>query len=129
MANRKVGTAPTEVLAQLPLACTDEQSAVEFFEGQRWGETPCCPKCGSVDVKQMRDRHSNRSARWLWRCADCRKLGESGQFSVRVGTIMEGSPIPLRHWAYAFYEACKSKKGVSAKEIQRQCHISFKSAL
>jgi transposase-like protein len=124
MRNRKVGTAKSAILAKLPLACTDERAAVEFFEEQRWGNTPNCPRCGDVEVRQMKSKDGERNARYLWRCGGCKQ-----QFTVKIGTIMEDSPIPMRHWAYAFYEACKSKKGVSAVEISRQCHVSYKTAL
>jgi hypothetical protein len=43
--------------------------------------------------------------------------------------VYEETRIPLRHWAYAFWRGCSSKKGVSALEIQRHCQISYKSAL
>jgi transposase-like protein len=72
----------------------------------------------------MKDAAGERSARWLWRCRGCKR-----QFTVRVGTIMEDSAIPLRHWCYAFWAACASKKGVSAKQIQRMTGVSYKSAL
>jgi hypothetical protein len=42
---------------------------------------------------------------------------------------MEDSRIPLRHWCYAFWRACTSKKGCAAKEIQRQTGLSYKSSL
>ncbi|MGC2089581.1 MAG: IS1595 family transposase, partial [Candidatus Acidiferrales bacterium] len=51
------------------------------------------------------------------------------QYTVRIGTVYEESRIPLRHWCYAFWRASTSKKGVAALEIQRQCQISYKSAL
>jgi transposase-like protein len=43
--------------------------------------------------------------------------------------VYEESRLPMRHWAYAFWRASTSKKGVSALEIQRHCQISYKSAL
>jgi len=43
--------------------------------------------------------------------------------------VYEESRIELRHWCYAFWRACTSKKGVSALEIKRHCQISYKSAL
>ena len=115
----------SEIVAEIPLACSDELAAVEFFENQRWGDTPCCVKCGSVDVYQMKDaKTGQRNKRFLWRCKDCKE-----QYTVRIGTIYEESRLPLRHWAYAFWRACTSKKGVSALEIKRHCQISYKSAL
>ncbi len=65
-----------------------------------------------------------RSARFLWRCRDCKK-----QYTVRIGTVYEESRIDLRHWCYAFWRASTSKKGVAALELSRQCGISYKSAL
>src|SRR5271154_1716238 len=113
------------IVAEIPEACSDELAAGEFFEKQRWGSTPCCVKCGSVAVYQMKDaKTGERSKRYLWRCRDCKE-----QYTVRIGTVYEESRLPMRHWAYAFWRACTSKKGVSALEIKRHCQISYKSAL
>jgi transposase-like protein len=115
----------SEVIGKVPLICADELAAVEFFEEQRWGDSPCCIHCGSVNVYKMRDRKTGeRNKRFLWRCLDC-----SQQYTVRIGTVYEESRIPLRHWCYAFWRAATSKKGVSALEIKRHCQISYKSAL
>ena len=115
----------SDIIAEIPLACSDETAAVEFFEFQRWGDTPCCVKCGSVDVYQMKDAVTGeRNTRYLWRCRDCKE-----QYTVRIGTVYEESRLPMRHWAYAFWRGATSKKGVSALEIKRHCQISYKSAL
>jgi len=115
----------SQVVENIPLACSNELAAVEFFEKQRWGDTPACVKCGSVNVYKMTDaKTGERNTRFLWRCRDCKE-----QYTVRIGTVYEESRIELRHWAYAFWRACTSKKGVSALEIKRQCQISYKSAL
>jgi transposase-like protein len=115
----------SEVVENVPVACSDELTAVEFFETQRWGNTPACVKCGSVKVYKMTDaKTGERNTRFLWRCRDCKE-----QYTVRIGTVYEESRIELRHWAYAFWRACTSKKGVAALEIKRHCQISYKSAL
>lgn len=115
----------SETIEEIPAACSDELAGVEFFEKQRWGDTPCCIRCGSVNVYKMVDaKTGQRNKRYLWRCHDCKK-----QYTVRIGTVYEESRIPLRHWAYAFWRACTSKKGVAALELQRHCQISYKSAL
>lgn len=115
----------SEVVRSLPTACSDERTAVEFIERQRWGGSPVCPHCTSGSVYQMKDRVTGeRSKRFLWRCNGCKK-----QFTVRVGTVFEDSKIPLRFWALAFGRACASKKGVSAKQIQRETGLSYESAL
>ncbi len=121
----KVGQDKSETVASIPLACANEQAAVEFFERQRWGDKPCCAHCQSENVYQMKSaKTGERNARYLWRCRECKK-----QYTVRIGTVLEDSRIPLRHWAYAFWRACTSKKGVSALEIKRHTGLSYKSAL
>jgi transposase-like protein len=121
---RKVGTGKSDLEARIPLACSDESAAVAFMEEQRWGTTPACPRCGDTEVVQMKAKDGTRNARFLWRCYGCKQ-----QFTVRVGTIMEDSPIPMRHWCLAFYRACSSKKGISALQIQRETGLTYKSAL
>lgn len=120
----KVGQAASDAVKAIPRACADELAAIEFLEAQRWPDHPECPHCCSEDVYQMKSRDGSRNKRYLWRCKSCKR-----QYTVRVGTVFEDSAIPLRHWCYAFWRACSSKKGVSAKEIQRQTGLSYKSSL
>lgn len=95
------------------------------MEKQRWGSDPACPRCGDVEVRKVMDKEGvKRSNRYLWRCGGCKQ-----QFTVRIGTVFEDSPIPLKIWCYAFWKACSSKKGVSALQIQRETGLSYKSAL
>jgi len=123
---RSVGSAKSEIVAALPKACASDLAAVEFFETRRWGKTgPCCPRCGDTDVYKMTDRKTGqRNKRFLWMCNGCKK-----QYTVRVGTVLEESLIPLRHWAYAFWAGAASKKGVSSMQIQRMTGLTYKSAL
>ncbi len=115
----------SQTVEAIPLACSDELAAVEFFEQRRWGNTPCCVHCGSVAVHKMVDsKTGQRNKRFLWRCHDCKK-----QYTVRLKTVYEESRLPMHHWAYAFWRATSSKKGVAALEIMRHCQISYKSAL
>lgn len=123
--NRSTKNDPT--LEAIPLACADEKAAVEFMEKQRWGTHPACPRCGSLNVYQMRDsKTGERQADYRWRC---REKHPSQQFTVRTGTVFEDSRAELRHWCFAFWRASTSKKGVSALEIHRQTGLSYKSAL
>lgn len=125
MKDKRHNLTNSPTVEEIPAACSDELAAVEFLEKQRWGDSPCCIRCGSVNVYKMVDaKTGQRSARFLWRCRDCKE-----QYTVRIGTVYEESRIPLRHWCYAFWRASTSKKGVSALEIKRQCQISYKSAL
>lgn len=111
-------------IQDLPAACADELTAVEFIEKHRWSDHPGCPHCGDTDVYQMMSRDGAREKHFRWRCRGCKK-----QFSVRTGTVFEDSRIPLRHWCFAFWRASTSKKGVSALEIHRQTGLSYKSCL
>lgn len=122
--------ATSPILEASRIAAVDDEAAVEFLEARRWGDSPACPgtknkACGSLDVYQMRDRTTGkRNKDHRWRCRDCKRM-----FTVRTGTPMEESRLPLRVWCHAFWRACSSKKGVSAKQIERECKISYKSAL
>lgn len=98
--------------------------AVAFLERERWGRSPACPRCGSVDVYQMVGRDGQRNKDYRWRCRDCAKF-----FTVRTGTIFEETRLPLRVWVYAFWKACSSKKGISALQLAREMEITHKSAL
>jgi transposase-like protein len=80
-------------------------------------------------VYQMKNHTGERQADFRWRCCVCAKAGRNAQFTVRTDTVFEDSRIPLRHWCYAFWRACTSKKGVSALEIKRHTGLSYKSAL
>lgn len=121
----KVASDKSEIVTSIPMACADERAAVEFLEAQRWGDCPGCPRCGDTAVYQMTDaKTGERNRRFLWRCRGCKR-----QFTVRIGTVFEDSRIPLRHWCYAFWAACSSKKGVSALQIKRMTGLTYKSAL
>jgi transposase-like protein len=114
-----------DYIEEIPLACSDERAAVEFWENKLWGGEPRCPHCKSTDVLMFMDaKTGQRDKRFLWKCHGCKK-----QFTVRVGTVLEESRIPLRHWVYATWRMATSKKGVAALEIKRQCQISYPSAL
>jgi len=112
------------IVQEIPAACADELTAVEFLEKQRWGNSPACPHCGSIRVYQMKGRDGERNKRYLWRCRECEQ-----QYTVRIGTVFEDSRIAMRHWCYAFWAACASKKGVSALQISCMTGLSYKSAL
>lgn len=117
--------ATSPVLEALRLACNDEAKAIEFFEAQRWSESgPACPRCGDVNVYRMASEQGGRNKDSRWRCRGCKRM-----YTVRTGTILEETRLPLRHWAFALWSACSSKKGVSALQISRECEISYKSAL
>jgi transposase-like protein len=75
-----------------------------------------CPKCGS-------DRIGKIETRKMLRCKDCRK-----QFSYRVGTIFEDSPLGLDLWFVAVWCVTNCKNGISSHELARSLGITQKSA-
>ncbi|MBC8267398.1 MAG: IS1595 family transposase [Rhodospirillaceae bacterium] len=99
----------------------EESKVIEFIEGPIWPDGPVCPHCGGIE----RQGHiKGKSARpGLRKCGECRK-----QYTVKVGTIFEGSHIPMTKWLIAIYMMCSSKKGISASQIQRSLGLSYKSA-
>lgn len=113
-----------EHLMALREAAVDERKAAEYLEGLRWGDSPACPRCGSVAVYKMTAKGGDRERHLRWRCRDCKR-----QYSVRTGTVLEETRLPLRIWCHAFWRCCASKKGISALQIQRECGIGYRAAL
>jgi transposase-like protein len=97
---------------------SDEEKAVEFMAALRWPNGPCCPQCGSVDVKYI-------STRRVWQCKDCEN---KKQFSVRVGTIFEDSKLPMGKLLVAVWMIVNAKNGISSHELARSLGITQKSA-
>ena len=106
---------------------TQEDEARETLEQMRWGDKVFCPRCGSDKVVKVEANKAKKIRKGLYRCKDCRKLGNNNQFTVTVGTIFEDSHIKLHVWLNAIL-LCSSKKGMSAHQLHRQLGITYKSA-
>jgi transposase-like protein len=98
----------------------DPIEAATYLESIRWPDGPVCPHCGESERKPYPLKSKTRK---LYKCAACRK-----QYTVTVGTIFEGSHIPLNKWLLAFYLLCSSKKGMSAHQLHRMLGVTYKSA-
>ena len=102
-------------------AFTDEDKAREFLEASRWPDGAVCPHCGQQEtVKRLGGKSMGPG--WYF-CSDCRE-----KFTVRVGTLYERSHIPLHKWLFATHLIVASKKGMSAKQLERMLSLSYKSA-
>jgi transposase-like protein len=101
---------------------TDALKAAEYLESVRWPNGPVCPHCTAVTGDRNHYRLKTAKRR-LWKCYACRK-----QFTVTVGTIFEGSHIPLNKWLLGFNLLCSSKKGMSAHQLHRMLGVTYKSA-
>ena len=119
MAKKAPGKAHREgvTLVQLMDMFPDETTAAEWFESVIWPNGRHCPKCGST-----RTRDASHAKMPYW-CTDCRSY-----FSVKTGTAMQRSKIPLRKWAIAIYLCLTSLKSVSSMKLQRDIGVSQPTA-
>ena len=104
-------------VVQLADIFPDEDASRAWFEGQVWPDGRHCPRCGST--KTSKASH----AKMPYWCTDCRSY-----FSVKIGTVMEGSLLPLRKWAFAIYLHLTSLKGVSSMKLHRDIGVTQKTA-
>ena len=97
----------------------DEAAAVAFFEKKRWGDGEIwCPHCGSEDTRRVPSQKPMPH-----RCRECRK-----HFSVRTGTVMAESRLPLHKWLLATYMLLTARKGVSSLQMARELGVTQKTA-
>ena len=95
----------------------DPDNALNFMTSLRWPDgIPMCPRCGS-------NKSIFISTRRLWKCKGCKK-----QFAIKLGTVMEDSPIGLDKWLCAIWMIANCKNGISSYEIHRALGITQKSA-
>ena len=120
MAHKAPGKAYRQGITLLDLSqmFPTEEAAVKWCERLLWGEERACGHCGSLDT------HAVKSGKPMpYRCRDCKRY-----FGVKTGTLMAGSPLPVRKWVYAIYLDCTSLKGVSSMKLHRDLGVSQKSA-
>lgn len=104
-------------LQQAMVYFADPDRAFQYAVELRWPDGKViCPRCGS-------DKHSFVSTRKIWFCKGCKK-----QFTVKVGTIFEDSPLGMDKWMAAFWMITNAKNGVSSYEIHRALGVTQKSA-
>ncbi len=95
----------------------DADNCREYLMARRWANGVICPTCGS-------DKVSFVESRKVWQC---RTRHPKAQFSIKVGTIFEDSPITLDKWLLAMWMLANCKNGVSSYEISRAIGVSQKS--
>ena len=94
----------------------NEKSCRAYLETLRWGDTPCCPFCGSTNSYKFPSESR-------YRCRDCKQ-----KYSATVGTIFENTKIPLRKWFVAIYLLSAHKKGISSLQLSRDLDVTQKTA-
>jgi len=97
---------------------SDEQTCIDTIAQLRWSDGPVCPKCGGKE-------HYYLASQLRWKCKNpkCYK-----QFTVKLGTIFEDSPISLDKWLAALWMLVNCKNGISSYDVGRSLGITQKSA-
>src|ERR1700722_6050568 len=104
-------------LQQAVIYFSDAGRAFQYALNFRFpGGKVSCPRCGS-------ERHSFMKSRRVWECYGCKK-----QFSLKIGTIMEDSPLGLDKWMMTAWMIVNCKNGVSSYEIAKATGVTQKSA-
>lgn len=93
-----------------------EEVATTFFVEKRWGGAITCPYCANEKVYLVQGSQP-------YKCAECRR-----KFTAKTGTIMEGSPVPVRMWLFAMYLMATSRKGLSSIALAKQLGVTQKTA-
>ena len=96
----------------------DDETAEAWVESVRWPSGPACYHCGSMRVSRVKSRKP-----MPFRCKDCRK-----HFSVKYGTIMQGSPLGVQTWLLAVYLLTTGLKGTSSLKLRRDLGVTQKTA-
>jgi len=104
-------------LQQAVVYFSDPQRCFEYAVQLRWlGGNVTCPRCAQA-------KHSFIKTRRLWFCYVCKK-----QFTLKIGTVMEDSPIALDKWMAAFWVIANCKNGISSHELGRMLGVHQESA-
>jgi transposase-like protein len=97
---------------------SDADNALAYMVGKRWPNGVSCPTCGRADVVFLKNQR-----KW-----QCKSVHPKRQFSAKIGTIFEDSPIALEKWLIVVWMLCNCRNGVSSYEIMRTIGVTQKSA-
>ncbi len=122
MARKAPGKSHRKGLTLLQIAdmFREEDVAKAWLAEQRWPDGPKCPHCGTKDV-QSNIKHKTMTHR-------CRRCEGKPMFSIKTGTVMEGSNLKYRVWAVGIYLFTTNIKGISSMKLHREVGISQKAA-
>jgi transposase-like protein len=107
-----------KTLQQAIVYFADPDNCLNYLVARRWPNGVTCPRCGSDKVTFMASRR-------VWQC---KTRHPKSQFSVKVGTIFEDSPIGLDKWLCAMWMLANCKNGNSSWELHRTLGVTQKSA-
>ncbi len=97
----------------------NEEAAIAFVEERLWNGTPYCPRCGQDETVYRVKGNQPMSHR----CRVCKRY-----FSVRTGTLMEDTNIPLRKWLLAIHLMHTDRKGISSVQLSKMLDIGQDAA-
>jgi transposase-like protein len=96
----------------------EPQNCLDYLVARRWPDGVICPTCGRDDVRFLVNQR-----KW-----QCKSVHKQRQFSVKVGTIFEDSPLGLDKWLAAVWMIVNCKNGISSYEISRALGVTQKTA-
>ncbi|MGB7556505.1 MAG: IS1595 family transposase [Candidatus Korobacteraceae bacterium] len=95
---------------------SDPETCIQIVAAARWPKGVTCPACQGKDHYYLKTRR-------IWKCKECGR-----QFSVKLGTIFEDSPIPLDKWLTAMWLLASCKNGISSYEVGRALGVMQRTA-
>ena len=108
-----------KTLQEAILYFSDADRCLDYLALRRWPDgMPLCPVCGRKDAKFLANQR-----KW-----QCKSVHHHRQFSVKVGSIFEDSPIPLQKWLPAVWVIVNCKNGISSYELHRALGVTQKTA-
>src|SRR6266436_4888669 len=107
-----------KTLQQAIIYFADPTNCLNYLVARRWPDGVICPTCGRKDVTFLAKQNK-------WQCKSAHK---QRQFSAKVGTIFEDSPLGLDKWLTAVWLITSCKNGISSYEISRALGVTQKTA-
>jgi len=113
----KVKDSP-DTLQEAVIYFADPNNCLNYLAARRWPKGPVCPTCGATDVGFIASRR-------MWQC---KTRHPKAQFSVKLGTIFEDSPLGLNKWLPAMWMIASDRNGISSWELHRALGVTQKTA-
>jgi transposase-like protein len=115
--NKEIAMTAPKTLQQAIIYFADADRALEYMKPLVWPDGIMCPHC------QSKEKQYFFAKRRVWKCSVCKQ-----QFSIKIGTVMEDSPLGLDKWLAAMWLIVNAKNGISSYEIHRALGVTQKSA-
>ncbi len=107
-----------KTLTEAVVHFTNPDNCLNYLAARRWPHGVRCPTCGAMNVGFVASRR-------LWQC---KVRHPKAQFSVKLGTIFEDSPLGLDKWLPAMWMIASNRNGISSWELHRALGVTQKTA-